>query len=111
MDLDRLVRRASEQLAARPSRRGIMSTATKLAAGAGAVLGSLRVPSGAAAESEYPPIPYSCCTGWRQCGRKGRCPKGMKKGWSWFCDHQGQQHLCLDCMLSDNYECTMVKRK
>ena len=35
----------------------------------------------------------------------------MKKGWSWFCDHQGQQHLCLDCMLSDNYECTMVKRK
>ena len=109
MDLDGLVRRASEQLAARPSRRSIMSAATILATGAGAVLGALRGPSGAAASNTH--LPYSCCSGYRQCGRKGMCPKGTKKGYSWFCDYQGQQHLCQDCFVSDNYECTMVKRK
>jgi hypothetical protein len=77
MDIDRLVRRVSELVTARPSRRGLASV---LAVGAGAGLASLRGPSGVAiAQSSG-----SCCTG-ESCQHVNRCDFRTKKGYSWFC--------------------------
>jgi len=89
MDLDRLVRRVSEEVAAKPSRRGFVTT---LAVGVGAVLAGLRSPGEeAAARSKG-----SCCTG-KVCGQK-HCPDKTKRGWLWVCeDAKGNSHTCQDC--------------
>jgi hypothetical protein len=112
MDIDRLARRVSEQLAARPSRRGIVSAVGKLAAGAGVVLGGLRHPSGAGA-AEFCQMADTCCTnncgspyGDSACGTK--CPGDMKKRYQWFCNYNGARHLCIDCYKSGSYTCTAV---
>jgi len=102
MDMDRLVRRVSEQLAARPSRRGIVSTAAKLATGAGVVLAGLRNPGEALA------LQGTCCEGPYECGS---CPNGSKKRYQWFCNYEGARHLCRDCIdRSGNLTCVMVRR-
>jgi hypothetical protein len=107
MDMDRLVRRVSEQLAAQPSRRGIVSAVAKLAAVAGVALAGLRHPGEAAAQA----IEGTCCTG-RVCQPNGAtCPGGTKKHYQWFCNYQptGERHLCRDCFSRSNgYECTAV---
>ena len=68
MDMDRLVQRVSKQLAARPSRRGVVAT---LAAGAGAVLAGLRRP-GEVAAAAYKKT--SCCVG-KPGPNPYQCPK------------------------------------
>jgi hypothetical protein len=116
MDIDRLARRVSEQLASRPSRRGIVSAAGKLVAGAGVVLAGLRHPGEAAAQ-QYKPIPGSCCTSLDANGdgngdpcpsNNGKCPGDMKKRYQWFCNNNGTRELCLDCYKSGSYTCTVV---
>jgi hypothetical protein len=107
MDIDRLARRVSEQLAARPSRRGIVSTVAKLAAGAGVVFAGLRHSNGAAAEG-YQLIPGSCCKG-NDCGDTGgKCPGATKKRYQWFCNNGSQRQLCVDCYSAGSYSCTTV---
>jgi hypothetical protein len=118
MDVDRLARRVSEQLAARPSRRGIVSAVGKLAAGAGVVLSGLRHPSGASAE--YCPVAGSCCSGscsasQDACDGLSKCPGGYKKRYQWFCTYTDPatggrtRQLCLDCFNGQrHYACTVV---
>jgi hypothetical protein len=111
MDMDRLVRRVSEQLAARPSRRGFVAT---VAAGAGAILAGLRG-SGVAAESPYT-YEETCCTG-SPCDKPNRCPpRASKKGWSWYCTvkegrpNAGNTYLCQDCYNGNDFVCNTAKR-
>jgi hypothetical protein len=92
MDIDRLARRASEQLAARPSRRGIMGAATKLALGAGAIFAYLQRYEEAAGQT----IENTCCTGAAPC-RENRCPKSTKERWKWTCEKDGVTYTCHDC--------------
>jgi hypothetical protein len=106
MDIDRLARRVSEQLAARPSRRGIVSAAAKLAAGAGAVLAGL----GERREAAAVQLDNTCCRGDYECGDNGKCPPEMKKRYQWFCNYGSKRHLCVDCFASGSYTCTAVKK-
>jgi hypothetical protein len=92
MDIDRLARRASEQLAARPSRRGIMGAATKLALGAGTIFAYLQRYEEAAGQ----PIGNTCCTGAAPCS-ENRCPKSTKERWSWPCSDSRGSYMCHDC--------------
>ena len=108
MDMDRLVRRVSEQLAARPSRRGFVAT---VAAGAGAVLAGLRG-SSVAAESPYT-YEETCCTG-SPCDKPNRCPpRASKRGWSWYCGEgtaSDPRYLCQDCYNGDHFVCNTAKQ-
>ncbi len=125
MDIDRLARRASEQLAARPSRRGIVST---IAAGAGVILAGLRG-TGEAAAQDFCAIKDSCCTGACPITNESgtttdpqsacptgldTCPSGYKKRYQWFCTYTDPaggrtRQLCLDCYNSQRkYGCTVV---
>jgi hypothetical protein len=111
MDIDQLVRRVSEQLAAQPSRRGIVSAVAKLAAGTGAVIASLRGPGAAGAQ-----IGNACCTGARAC-KDNKCPPHSRIRWSWFCDGGGGARFhCRDCYKrapngNSRHICTVVIRQ
>ncbi len=97
MDLDRLARRVSEQLAAQPSRRGILAKVAKLALGGGALLAGLQRYEEAAGRS----LGNTCCTGNRACTGKtdGICPRNSRAGWFWTCqDSSGNCYTCQDCM-------------
>lgn len=109
MDMDRLVRRASEQLAARPSRRGIVSAVAKLAVGAGAIRAGLGGTGEAAAQT----IGNSCCTGPRPCNTTGTCERGTKPRWSWYCTaSNGARYLCQDCFKGNkNVICVYADRQ
>lgn len=99
MDTDRLVRQTGEQVAARPSRRGIVSAVAKLAVGAGSILAGLRGPSEATAKK----IGDSCCSGPRPCKKPGACDHGTKRRYSWFCTTDGgARFLCQDCVVRIN---------
>lgn len=89
MDIDRLARRASEQRAAQPSRRGIVKT---LAVGAGVIFAKLQRYEEAAGQ----PIGNTCCTGASACSTN-RCPKGTKERWSWPCSDSSGSYICHDC--------------
>jgi hypothetical protein len=91
VDMDRLARRVSAQLAARPSRRGFVA---KLAAGTGAVLAGLQRYEDAAGQT----IGNTCCTGASEC-QSNSCPKGTKLRWSWTCQDRstGTWYRCNDC--------------
>ena len=96
MDIDRLARRVSDQLAGRPSRRGFVA---KLATGAGAVLAGLQRYEDAAGQT----IENTCCTGASAC-QSNSCPKGTKLRWSWTCcqgsgcdQGGGTWYRCNDC--------------
>jgi hypothetical protein len=126
MDIDRLARQVSEQLTARPTRRGIVSAVAKLGAGVGVVLASLRHPGDAAAA--YCPVAGSCCSGAcpitdasgtttypqsacdaANTANTGKCPTGYKKRYQWFCNNGETRQLCLDCYNSSrNYGCTVA---
>jgi hypothetical protein len=117
MDMDRLVRRVSEQLAERPSRRGFVAT---LAAGTGAALAGLRGPGVAAAPFKSGP---TCCRG-DLCDKPNRCnPRSSKKGYSWYCTadedtgfsptapNYGVRYLCQDCVTETNaFVCLTAKQ-
>jgi hypothetical protein len=111
MDIDRLVRRAGEELAARPSRRGIVGAAAKLAGGAGALLASLRGPGEAGAQ-----IGNACCTGARAC-KDDKCPPRSRPRWSWVCEGGGgAKYQCRDCYRKTpegkhRHICTAVVRQ
>jgi hypothetical protein len=105
MDIDRLARRVSEQLAARPSRRSSISTAAKLAAGAGAVLAGLRGASEASAQ-----IASSCCDGARACTSADSCERGTKVRYSWYCGSGTERYLCQDCNKGKRNICVIATR-
>ena len=90
MDIDRLARRASEQLAARPSRRGIVKT---LAVGTGVIVAKLQRYEEAAGQT----IGSTCCTGARPCHSADRCDRGSQERWSWSCYKDGIKYWCHDC--------------
>jgi hypothetical protein len=112
MDLDRLVRRASEQLAAQPSRRGIAARVAKLAVGVGAMLVGLGGPNAAGAQ-----IGNTCCQGGPRCpkkdGQRRRCPGDSKVTWRWFCEtDEGVTYLCNDCKNKRGEDvCVYSRRK
>jgi hypothetical protein len=110
MDLDQLARRTSEQVAARPSRRGIMGAATKLAVGAGALLAGLRRGEVAAIQ-----IGDSCCNGSGECPKRNgrrRCPRHSKVGYTWFCTNpSGVRYLCKDCENESGQEVCVIAKK
>lgn len=111
MDIDRLARRASERLAAQPSRRGIVAKAAKLAAGAGALLAGL-----GRGEVEAVQIGHSCCDGVGQCpkkqGERRRCPGKSTVGWSWFCEKSnGDRYWCKDCYNESGEQVCVYARK
>jgi hypothetical protein len=110
MDLDRLVRRAGEQVAAQPSRRGIVTRVAKLAVGAGGVLAGLRRGEVAAIQ-----IGDSCCTGSGQCPKRNgrrRCPGKSKVGYTWFCTNpSGVRYLCKDCEIDGEEVCVIAKKQ
>jgi hypothetical protein len=111
MDIDQLVRRVSEQLAAQPSRRGIVSAMAKLAAGTGAVIASLRGPDAAGAQ-----VGNSCCTGAPGC-KGNKCPPHSRPRWSWYCEGSGGARFhCRDCYKrgpngNSRHICTVVVRQ
>ncbi len=105
MDIDRLARRVSEQVAARPSRRSILSTTAKLAAGAGAVLAGLRGVDEAGAQ-----IGSSCCTGARECTSSDSCERGTKQRWSWQCTGSTGSYVCRDCNKGKRNVCVIATR-
>ena len=89
MDIDRLARRAREQLAAHPSRRGIVKT---LAVGAGVIFAKLQRYEEAAGQT----IGNTCCTGAGPCP-ENRCPKSTRERWKWTCETNGVTYTCHDC--------------
>jgi hypothetical protein len=104
MDIDRLVRRVSEQVTARPSRRGLVSV---LAVGPGAVVANLRGPSGVAVAQ----LSGSCCTG-DPCQNVNRCDFRTKKGYSWFCTNAaGERYFCQDCFIEGQFVCNYGRRR
>src|SRR5215212_833046 len=104
MDLDRLVRRASEEVAAQPSRRGFVAT---LVVGVGAVMAGLR----STGEEAVAGSKGACCTG-KVCGHK-HCPDKTKRGWSWFCtSDEGVTYHCQDCAnKSGDFVCNFAKKQ
>jgi hypothetical protein len=111
MDIDRLARRASEGLAAQPSRRGIVTRVAQLAVGAGTLLAGL-----GRGEVEAVHIGNSCCTGVAECprkkGQRRRCPGNSTVGWTWFCDKpNGDRYLCKDCERENGEEVCVYARK
>jgi hypothetical protein len=114
MDIDWLARRASEQLATQPSRRGIVTRVAQLAGGAGALVAGLRGFGEAGAEDIK--IGHSCCTGVGPCPRKKgerrRCPKNSEVGWTWFCTKpNGARYLCKDCYDESGEDVCVYARK
>jgi hypothetical protein len=111
MDIDRLARRASEQLAAQPSRRGIVTRVAQLAVGAGALLAGLH-----RGEVKARQIGNSCCDGVALCpkkkGQRRRCPGDSTVGWSWFCEKpNGDRYFCKDCQHESGKEVCVYARK
>jgi hypothetical protein len=104
MDMDRLVRRVSEQLAARPSRRGFVAT---LAAGTGAALAGLRGPDEAAAKAHKKD---SCCVG-DPCPSPYQCPKNADPaGYGWQCSgSDGKSYWCQDCYSGSDFICNYTQ--
>jgi hypothetical protein len=111
MNLDRLVRRVSEQVAAQPSRRQIVSRVATLAVGAGSLVAGLR-----RGKVEAVQIGNSCCDGVRRCpkekGKRRRCPDNSTVGWSWFCENSdGVRYLCKDCYNESGEQVCVYARK
>ena len=104
MDMDRIARRVNARLAARPSRRGVVATVSKLAIGASAVAAGLY-----AEEAASQTLGASCCTGARECTSADSCERGTKMRWSWYCTtSDGTRYLCQDCNKGQRNICVIA---
>lgn len=104
--------RLAENLAARSSRRGFISTMGKVVAGIAATIVGGYVNEGIA--NAAPNGSLLCCTG-TACGGTS-CPSGTHLGYTWCCHYEGVPRqspnyiavYCKDCYDngSNNYNCT-----
>jgi hypothetical protein len=102
--MDAIIKRISERLAGRSSRRGFFSTMGK------AVLGAAALITGQSffAQKAEAATTLHCCTG-TACLTTG-CPPGASVQYRWHCGHTsdsdyGDYYVCHDCYLSGKFVC------
>jgi hypothetical protein len=96
--MDEIIKRISERLAARSSRRGFFSTISKVVLGTAAVITG----QGFLAQTAEAASPLRCCTG-TPCPTTS-CPSGTTANYIWSC---GPHFTCHDCFISSStYVCT-----
>ncbi|HLX56641.1 MAG TPA: hypothetical protein VKR83_06430 [Ktedonobacteraceae bacterium] len=103
--MDEIIKRLSERLAARPSRRGFFSTIGKTVLGAAAIITG----QGFFAQAAEAATTLHCCTG-KACASTG-CPAGSAVHYTWHCGHtsdgdSGDYYVCHDCYSNGRFVCT-----
>ena len=100
--MDAIIKRISERLADRSSRRGFFSILGKAVLGAAA----LATGQGFFAQAAFA-ASLQCCTG-TSCPSTG-CPPHTQVGYTWTCSSSGTSYTCNDCYHghgNGSYVCT-----
>ncbi len=100
--MDKFMNRLTEGVRGGSTRRGFLSTAGKVAAGAAAA-----VAAGGVGVAEAAP---QCCSGARTCYTSGTCPSGDTEQPGYLCCYNTYGHneyICYDCITPAGfYDCT-----